>query len=56
MFYRTPLVALNVADTAALLFITTVQVLDLTEHAPDQPANVEFAPAAAARVTDVPAL
>jgi hypothetical protein len=54
--YLAPLVELNVAVTAALRIITTVQVLDLPEHAPDQPANVEFAPAVAVRVTYVPAL
>ena len=37
-------------------FMATVQLDDVPEHAPDQPANVEFAPAVAARVTDVPAL
>jgi hypothetical protein len=56
MSYRAPLVELNVAVAEALPFITTVQVLDLPEHAPDQPANVAFAPAAADRLTYVPAL
>ena len=36
--------------------MVTVQVVDVPEHAPDQPAKVEFAPAVALRVTDVPAL
>jgi hypothetical protein len=47
---------LNVASTAASLFITRVQVLNFPEHAPDQPAKVDFAPGAAVRTTDVPAL
>jgi hypothetical protein len=48
--------AANDAVTPALLFIVRVQADDVPEHAPDQPANVEFAPGVAARVTDVPAL
>ena len=36
--------------------MVTVHVVDVPEHAPDQPANVEFVPGLAARVTDVPAL
>jgi hypothetical protein len=47
---------LNAAVTLRLEFMVTVHVVDVPEHEPDQPANVEFAPAVAARVTDVPAL
>ena len=36
--------------------MVTVHVRDVPVHAPDQPANVEFAPGVAVRVTDVPAL
>ena len=36
--------------------MVSVQVAAIPEHAPDQPAKVEFAPGVAARVTDVPAL
>jgi hypothetical protein len=40
----------------ALLFIARVHVDDVPKQAPDQPANVEFAPGVAVRVTDAPAL
>ena len=37
-------------------FRATVQLDDVPEHAPDQPAKVEPVTGAAVRVTDVPAL
>jgi hypothetical protein len=36
--------------------MATVQLDDVPDQAPDQPAKVAFAPAVAVRVTDVPAL
>ena len=39
-----------------LEFMFTMHEVDVPEHAPDQPANVEFEPGVAVRVTDVPAL
>ena len=47
---------LKVALTVVLLFMVTEQVVDVPEHAPDHPANVEPVPALAVRVTTVPAL
>jgi hypothetical protein len=47
---------LNVAVVLRLEFMVTVHVVDVPEHAPDQPANVEVEPGVAVRVTDVPAL
>ena len=44
------------AVTERLPVITTVHMLDVPEHAPDQPAKVELKPGIAYRVTDVPAL
>jgi hypothetical protein len=35
--------------------MNTVHVVEVPEHAPDQPAKVEFAPGVAVRVTGVPA-
>ena len=44
---------MNVAVTAEAAVRFTVQV-PVPVQAPDQPANVELAPAAAVKVTDVP--
>ena len=47
---------MNAAVALRLEFMATIHVVDVPEQAPDQPANVEFAPGVAVRVTDVPAL
>ncbi len=45
---------LNVAVTARLVVIESVQVAAVPAQAPPQPANVEPAAAVAVRVTDAP--
>src|SRR6187455_398805 len=47
---------LNVAVTERAAVIDTVQLVDVTLHAPPQPPNVEPLAAAAMSVTDVPLL
>jgi hypothetical protein len=49
-------VELNVAFRVALLVITTLQVLDVPEHAPDQALNAEPSSALAVRAAPVPSL
>ena len=51
-----PFVELNMAVTVALPSITTVHVLDVPEHAPDQPPNAERLSALAVSFTLVPCL